>query len=81
MASLKLLLKIFGIGVYDLTDGELSVAHKVADYFDNSSEGVIKVLTSEQKLIDACRYALEKEGTNWESVMLNRTRKKEVVYQ
>ena len=66
--------------MYELTDKELSVAQRVADWFDGSTESKEeKILKSDTEFIDACKFALEKQGLDWESVMLNRTRRKKVV--
>lgn len=79
MATKKVLLAIFGAGLNDLTENELAVAQKVADYFDASVDNTPQKRFSEGDIINACKYALEKEGESWESIMLNPSHKKEIV--
>lgn len=75
----SLILKIFGTASYGFDARELWIANKILDYFTHRPEIGLEISRQEQEVLDACRYALEREGASWESVMLNRTRKKEVV--
>lgn len=78
MVTNKVLLKIFGTETYDLTNRDLEIATRVIDWFGGDPAATLHAEQAESKLIKACHYALEQEGECWESVMLNRTRKKRI---
>lgn len=73
------LTSIFGSDADNFSERELAIADKVINWFCSPKSASEEITKSENELINACRYALLEEGVSWESVMLNRTRKKEIV--
>lgn len=78
---LKTLLKIFGEDYWDLSDEAQDAVRKVVEYHIGQRETTATSLVEKdaQDVLAACHYALAEEGYDWDSIMLNRTRKREVI--
>lgn len=80
--NIKMLLAIFGLEVYEFTDREREIADKVIDYYVGKETPKVSHNLAEDEAKDvlaACQYALAEEGWDWESVMMAKTRKREII--
>lgn len=78
---LKTLLKIFGEDYWNLSDEAQDAVRKVVEYYIGQRETTATSLVEKdaQDVLTACHYALAEEGYDWDSIMLNKTRKREVI--
>lgn len=72
--------KIFGPEWPHLSKKERKAAKRVVEYYIGKRQHEsVKKADSTQMLLSACHYALAEEGWDWDSIMLTKTRRKEIV--